>query len=54
MMSNATFLNLLIWYSNDAKLNLLTKDLCDEERPAHEGQSVEKDDPAGNYFIFSK
>ena len=44
MMSNATFLNLLIWYSNDAKLNLLTKDLCDEERPAHEGQYIEEDD----------
>ena len=35
-------------------LNLLTKDLCDEERPAHEGQSVEKDNPAGNDFMFSK
>ena len=28
--------------------NLLPKDLGDEERPAHEGQGIEEDDPAGN------
>ena len=26
------------------KKNLLPKDLCDKERPAHEGQCIEEDD----------
>ena len=26
------------------KKNLLSKDLCDKERPAHEGQYIEEDD----------
>ena len=32
-------------------LNLLPKDLCDEERPPHEGQGVEENDPTANVFI---